>query len=244
MKKTIYSCSTLDKCINKACKELGINKEELNYEIIEEKQGFFMKKTTILVNSEEILSNIEKDEDSIEDNKDEIKCNPKTIEIEESISQEDTEVNNGKVKIVKNQVIVTNPKNGGKPAAISPGDNVTVLVDGERIKYRKEVFEENKIEVIFDKVKAQRDLNVKMDNNNMEAYISVVYKPEIKYGLKDVEEKDYLIINSCKIEEKSPPYYTEEEIMEALKEMGIVYGIIEENLKTVYKNQLYRITNS
>ncbi len=40
MKKTIYSCSTLDKCINKACKELGVKEEELNYEIIEEKQGF------------------------------------------------------------------------------------------------------------------------------------------------------------------------------------------------------------
>ncbi len=43
MKKTIYSCSTLDKCINKACKELGLEKEELNYEIIEEKQGFHEK---------------------------------------------------------------------------------------------------------------------------------------------------------------------------------------------------------
>lgn len=203
MKKTIYSCSTLDKCINKACKELGVNEEALNYEIIEEKQGFFMKKTTILVNSEENLSNIEKEKDSIEDNEDEINHNQEIIETEEPISEEDIEVNNGKLKIVKNQIIVTNPKEGGKPAAISPpGDNITVLVDGERIKYRKEVFEENKIEVIFDEVKAHRDLNVKTDNNNMEAYISVIYKPEIKYGLKDVEEKNYLILNSCKIEEK------------------------------------------
>ncbi|KOR25949.1 FapA family protein [Clostridium sp. L74] len=238
MKKTIYSCSTLDKCINKACKELGVNEEELNYEIVEEKQGFFMKKTTILVNSEENLSNIEKDKDSIEDNDDEVNHNKdqEIIETEEPISEEDIEVNNGKVKIAKNQVIVTNPKEGGKPAAISPGDNITVLVDGERIKYRKEVFEENKIEVIFDEVKAHRDLNVKTDNNNMEAYISVIYKPEIKYGLKDIEGKNYLILNSCKIEEKDPPYYTEEEIMETLKKMGIVYGIVEENLKQCTKN--------
>ncbi|HGG0417936.1 TPA: flagellar assembly protein A [Clostridium sporogenes] len=238
MKKTIYSCSTLDKCINKACKELGVKEEELNYEIIEEKQGFFMKKTTILVNAEEKLMNMKEDKVSIEDSLEEnIEHNDEKIEIEkESIAEERIAANDGKVKIVKNQVIVTNPKEGGKPAAIAPGDNVTILVDGDRIKSRKEVFEENKIEVIFEEVKAHRELNVKTDQNNMEAYISVIYKPEIKYGSKDIEDKNYLILNSCKIEEKDPPYYTEAEIIEALKKMGIVYGIVKENLEQCTKN--------
>ncbi len=83
MKKTIYSCSTLDKCINKACKELGLEKEELNYEIIEEKQGFFMKKTTILVNAEEKLMNMKEDKATIENNlKEDIEHNEEKIEIE------------------------------------------------------------------------------------------------------------------------------------------------------------------
>ncbi len=44
MKKTIYSCSTLDKCINKACKELGVKEEELNYEIIRRETRLFHEK--------------------------------------------------------------------------------------------------------------------------------------------------------------------------------------------------------
>ncbi len=197
-----------------------------------------MKRTTILVNAEEKLMNMKEDKATIENNLEEnIEHNEEKIEIEkESIAKETIAVNDGKVRIVKEQVIVTNPKEGGKPAAIAPGDNVTILIDGDRIKSRKEVFEENKIEVIFEEVKAHRELNVKTDQNNMEAYISVIYKPEIKYGLKDVEDKNYLILNSCKMEEKDPPYYTEEEIIEALKKMRIVYGIVKENLEQCTKN--------
>ncbi|MCS4464083.1 hypothetical protein JTT01_07350 [Clostridium botulinum] len=181
-----------------------------------------MKKTTILVNAEEKLMNMKEDKATIENNLEEnIEHNEEKIEIEkEPIAKETIAVNDGKVRIVKGQVIVTNPKEGGKPAAVAPGDNVTILIDGDRIKSRKEIFEENKIEVIFEEVKAHRELNVKTDQNNMEAYISVIYKPEIKYGLKDVEDKNYLILNSCKMEEKDPPYYTEEEIIEALKRWG------------------------
>ncbi len=92
-------------------------------------------------------------EDNVEEN---IEHNDEKIEKEkekESIAKESIEANDGKVRIVKNQVIVTNPKEGGKPAAIAPGDNITILVDGDRIKSRKEVFEENKIEVILKKLR-------------------------------------------------------------------------------------------
>lgn len=232
MKKTIYSCSTLDKCINKACKELGIEEENLNYEIIEEKQGFFMKKTTILVDGKEEVINEKHMNSHIENNEQEdIKVNEKEIEKNEEVKK-----NNGKVKVVHNRVIVTNPKEDGQPAVIAPGDNIIILVDGERIKSKQAVFEQNKIELIFEEIKAHRELNIETNKDNMEAYISVTYTPKIKYEVKDTEEKDYLILSSFKIEENDPPHYTKEEIKEALRKMGIVYGIVEENLQQCTEN--------
>ncbi|WP_251860551.1 flagellar assembly protein A [Clostridium sp. Marseille-Q2269] len=230
MKKTIYSCSTLDKCINKACKELGIEEENLNYEIIEEKQGFFMKKTTILVDGKEEVINEKHMNSHIENNEQE------DIKVNEIEKNEEVKKNNGKVKVVHNKVIVTNPKDGGNPAVIAPGDNIIILVDGERIKSKEAVFEQNKIELIFEEIKAHRELNIETNKDNMEAYISVTYRPEIKYEVKDIEEKDYLILSSFKIEENDPPHYTKEEIKEALGKMGIVYGIVEENLQQCTKN--------
>ena len=42
-----YSAKTVEEAILKACEELNVSAEELNYSVIEEKKGLFTKKAEI-----------------------------------------------------------------------------------------------------------------------------------------------------------------------------------------------------
>lgn len=53
MDKKIFTSKTLEECIELASSQLNIEKHKINYEIIENKQGFFKKKVTISVKVEE-----------------------------------------------------------------------------------------------------------------------------------------------------------------------------------------------
>lgn len=44
-----FSGKTIEECLEKASAELGIEKDSLNYEVVEEKKGLFKKKATIQV---------------------------------------------------------------------------------------------------------------------------------------------------------------------------------------------------
>lgn len=52
MNKKIFTAKTLDECLDMAASQLKIKKEELKYEIIECKKGFFNKKISISVETE------------------------------------------------------------------------------------------------------------------------------------------------------------------------------------------------
>jgi uncharacterized protein len=49
----IYKGSTIEECIDRACQELGLEKEKLVYTITEEKKGFFKKSVSISVESQD-----------------------------------------------------------------------------------------------------------------------------------------------------------------------------------------------
>ncbi len=45
----LYTAKTLEDCLEQASNEIGVNKEDLMYKIVEEKKGLFSKKVTISV---------------------------------------------------------------------------------------------------------------------------------------------------------------------------------------------------
>lgn len=206
MEKT-YSSFTLKKCLLQASKELNIPINNLKYNIIEEKRGLFKKKVVINV----LLKN-ENDNMNIIEKKD------------------------GIIGIKSGKVCVSNPENGGRPAKINICKCLIIKVNGEKIEEKKEVYNEDTIDltIIQDDVVPKRNMEIKFssDKNKMKAYLSTefipktIYKVKDTYGVKDLnidveEEKTYL------------PFYTEQEIKDALSLLDITFGIKEEAIQKI-----------
>lgn len=222
--KTKFIGSSLEQCIGDACKLFDVEKDKLDYKIIKKKKGLFIKKVVIEAKPieekvEEVIK--EKEVEEIE-----------TYNIEEKAKKE----NYGTVKIKNGELIVKNPKKDGNPANIVIGEDseyINVKVDGQEVVKRAEIYEHSTIEVsLYDQV-ASRKINISTSKDNIEAFASVYYEPEIIYELKDSEENNELILEKVSKYSKMPPKYTVEEIKEQLSKGGIICGIIEENLQNV-----------
>ena len=202
----------VQECLQNASVSLGVPVERIKYSILEEKRGLFKKHAVISI-------------DAIEGLKDQDTCKEKVLEKHTPL--EDI---NGTIGIEDGKILIKNPKEGGKPAVISTKNNVTVTVDGEKVNTRTNVYEESNIEVIFNKDEAKRHMNLRTSSDKMEAYISIVYKPNITYKLKDVKATNSVLIEIDVKEEIMPPKFTESEIKNELLNHNIKYGILKMNI--------------
>lgn len=202
----------VQECLQNASVSLGVPVERIKYSILEEKRGLFKKHAVISI-------------DAIEGLNDQDICKEKVLEKHTLL--EDI---NGTIGIEDGKILIKNPKEGGKPAVISTKNNVTVTVDGEKVNTRTNVYEESNIEVIFNKDEAKRHMNLRTSSDKMEAYISIVYKPNITYKLKDVKATNSVLIEIDVKEEIMPPKFTESEIKNELLNHNIKYGILKMNI--------------
>ncbi|AWI03652.1 flagellar assembly protein A [Clostridium drakei] len=222
--KKVYEESSLEKCIKKACEEFSVNTEQLKFKVLDEKKYLFRKRVTVEI---ELPDDI-KIEGSKQDEEDkETENDNENLIIDE---------NDGIVKIVDGKIVVKNPKENGSPASIAASDSIKVFIDGEQVRGKKEVFVESKIEVFFEESKAQRQLKISLSDDAMEAYATIIYKPENIYKLKDISETTMAVLKAEVIKRNSPPRYNIEELKQELSNNNVVYGIIEENLKSCVEN--------
>jgi uncharacterized protein len=156
-------------------------------------------------------------------------------------TQEKINVKNGTVKVEMGSIIVKNPEEGGRPAAIEPCEGIELVVNGEEILKKREIFEGDTIQLNFEEKEAKRLVNLIVSTDKMAAYISIGYTPKIIYTLKDSVETNFLSLEVLKKEEKFPPLFTEQEIKAELQKLGICSGIIDENLLRCAKER--NITN-
>lgn len=209
----VFKGKSVEECINEACEVLNIPKNELDYSIIEEKKGFLFKSASIKVNLKE-----------------------KDISKEEQKPDKSDE-NNGKVKITDNKIVVKNPKEQGFPATIFPGRSVKVMVDGEEIRTRKEVFEESKIQVIMPEDKAQRIMDINVSPDAMEAYVTIKYKPENIYKLVDTDENNTIEIKYKLAQSVDPKKFTIDEVKKELSKQKITYGILDGSIEDLVNSE-------
>lgn len=135
---------------------------------------------------------------------------------------------NGSIKIESGEIYIKNPINGGKAAAILINKSIQVYIDGKIVKGKVEVFEDNSIEVVFEKSEGKRNINVTCSRDLMSAFLDISYEPQVKYGLKDSEEKSVVYLEPIEIEKKDPPLLKKEEIEKILLDAGVMYGIDKE----------------
>ena len=138
------------------------------------------------------------------------------------------DINSGTVAVKYGKIVVKNPKGKGKAATIIPGENVRIIVNGEEIRSAKEVREDSLIEIIFYNNEPKRFMDIRVSDDKITAYIDIEYTPQKEYALQEKEENCSIVIDGIAKEEKYPPNFTKEEIIEEISKIGIKYGIIEE----------------
>lgn len=137
-------------------------------------------------------------------------------------------------KIYKGEIIVVDGLNN-ESITIKARKNVSLFINDNKCEIYKayEVTSKDKITYICEKTESSREVNVIISEDKMKAYIKVEYTPEIEYKLKDREAFLNLAISTEILSENEPEHFTVSEIENILKEKGVVYGILEENLKLV-----------
>jgi uncharacterized protein (DUF342 family) len=138
------------------------------------------------------------------------------------------DINSGTAAVKDGKIVVKNPKEKGKAATIIPGENVRIIVNGQEIRSSKEVFEDSLIEVLFYNSEPKRSMDIRVSEDKITAYIDIEYIPQKKYALIEKDENSSIVIDAVAKEEKYPPNFTKEEIVEEISKIGIKYGIIDE----------------
>ena len=215
-----FEGANVQECLTSASVSLCVPKEKIIYSILEEKRGLFKKHAVISIDVIEGLNN--------------------KYTIKEDALKQVSEANNlkeanyneldGTIEIKQGKFIIKNPCEGGKPAVISAEARVTLTVNGEKVFPNGAVYEQDTLAVYFKEDEAKRYMNLLTSPDKMEAYISIIYKPNTTYKLKDVKPKNLVTIEVEVKEESMPPKFTELEINKELLNHNIKYGILKMNI--------------
>ncbi len=210
-----FQGSNVQQCLSLASFSLGVAVENLKYTILEEKNGFFKKHVKISIDEIEILN-------------DDVHGNSLMGEGPQKVISEDG--TNGTIEVRQGNIIIKNPKQGGKPATISNNRDITVIINGENARARTPVFEDSNVEIVFKEDEAKRHMDLKISEDKMEAHISISYKPTMVYKLKDAEPNNSVTLEVELKEKIMPPKFTELEIKNELQHHNITYGILKMNV--------------
>ena len=119
----------------------------------------------------------------------------------------------GSVYVRDKRIIVKNPVGNGEYATISPPLNGELYINGEKVAKQSSVKEEDIIEFKEFKEKGKRLINITFNDDKTEAYISITYKKELVYYLKDSKEGNILSLDVDIEEGIDPPIITESEVL-------------------------------
>lgn len=131
---------------------------------------------------------------------------------------------------IENEAIhVAGPSAGGRPALVSPGENVELFVDGRRVTSEVEVTQASSVFVKLPSEEPQVLLSLKVDASAMEAVVQVERRDGFRARLLPHPKTSRLEIRFEK--ETVPARISMPEVLEFLRTKGIVEGIDEEGCR-------------
>jgi len=211
----IFNGTTVKECIEIACKELNVEKEQINYKVLEEKKGLLRRSASIMV-------------DIPDADTPDMPGTPDTLKIN---------LNDGTIKVSDGKIFVTNPSGEGRRAEIIPSSLVALKINGEVVREKREVAESDIIEYFFEENVPSRKMNINIAPDKMEAYVTIKYSPKVIYKLKDLEKSNRGVLECIIADKVWPPMYKENEIKQELLNHNISYGILEENISKCTANE-------
>lgn len=147
----------------------------------------------------------------------------------------------GLIEVRDGQLHLSPPQGLGRIPTIEPGPGVQVRVGGEPAAGRIPVSSLDELEIILPHEEAESHLEVDVTANKMEAYVTWVVKPGRTWRLRAHPPAAHVVLHAEVAEEGSLPQLAPDEVHQALRKEGILYGIIDAAIAEVPKRPNQRI---
>lgn len=217
---SLFSGSSVEECVEKASKAFNVSSEKLKYKITKDEKHFFKRKVEIeaLVEKEVLTKD---DETGVVDR-----------ESTNSMYTSERTLDSG-AKVENGEIIVKDFDDESTLITIEPCKEIVLIVNGNECISKTLVSSDDKIEYRFAEQEVERNANIDITTNKLEAYLTINFKPQNEYKLVDTQYEKNLKLNVKKIGEKYPPKYTVKELKELLQDRGIRNGILEKELEQI-----------
>lgn len=141
----------------------------------------------------------------------------------------------GTVAVIDGKLIVKNPVGLGKYPTISPGPAVKVIANGHPVSDIEIVTENTHLEVSIQDEEPESDFQIVISEDELDAYCSILYRPGKRYRLADQDEKNHLLLRAEVTAQIRPSVITLAEVNNQLAALGIIHGIMLEELEKELK---------
>ncbi len=219
------SGSSIDNCLQKACTQYGWKRENIKYKVTKNEKHFFKRIVEIEIEDRPKVI--------IEENI------PETSEKEEIKEKRPAEFpknkNNHGAKVENGKIIVSDFDDDTTLITVEPCENVILFVNGSQSNFATPVSSTDEITYEFVEDEAVRDVKIGITTDKLEAYVTINYSPQNEYELVDCDFTQKLKLETRKIGQKMPPTYTERELIDLLDEKGVRYGILEDEIRAICK---------
>lgn len=232
-----FNGRTLDECLDLASRELSLGRDKINYKIIKENKGIFKKYCEIIVE----INNNNNNKLSLSDLKDiklnidsDIKENKENDKNDLSYDVNIIDYENKTKRVVVDGDVIKIFGDENESFKLIFDDKVKIFINGNLASNNTEVTSSDVIKYTGEIIKGTRELRIKSDS--MKAYISIEYSnAAITKAYANISSDNIIVIKTKKIKGELPPKYEKEEIIKALKEKNIVYGLNEEAIEEATK---------
>lgn len=149
----------------------------------------------------------------------------------ENLKKEPIKMKDGLILVKDNEIVVKDPIDNGKKANLFAEEGIILKINDTIVREQCEVLSNDKIEFEIEKKDSKRVVHIRIEDNNMCAAVDIKYYPRMIFKLKEKQEASVMILEKEIEEEVFPPKFTAEELIEELKAKGIVFGLIDDNIK-------------
>lgn len=204
---------TIEEAISEAERVLSVSKDEMDIEIIREpKKGLFG-----LMEYNAIIHAKKKTEE------------PENLAKEDPSEQQEILLLDGSIQIIDAKAQVIDPGENGLAAAISPGKNVHIIVNGELIEKPTEVYAKDEIVLIPVQTEPTWETKLRVSKDKLEAFLMVRKTLGETFFIPDAKPRREVLVNA-QVAERVEPKIGTSDLRKILNEQNIIFGIDESGL--------------
>lgn len=218
--------NSLKKALEKARVQLNTSKENIEVKVVtREKHGFIFQKETVIIQARSKKPVLEK---LVED----------VFSGSQDYAENVESIVDGSVEITEGKVVVKNPKYGGKYPTIEPGENITVIINGESISEATIISAEDDVKIKVCNQEPYIELDVEIADDKMNAFLVINRQFGREFRVKDCPSCLNARIRTETVREVPPRKISPREVIQLLKDKDIVYGINESAISRVVESNI------